>query len=825
MSKFYKNVFLHKGKIHLRSIDNGQHKNESFYYKPYLFISGEGDNTPYRNIHGQPVHRIDFGGTKEAREYISKYSDVAGHTIYGMNRWIYPFIYDEYPGMIEYDPKKISVMNLDIENLMGEEDIVTSIKTTPNEITAVTLSVRGKIISFGCHPFNNPDPANIKYYQCRDEEHLLMKLVDVWSKLQPDVLSGWNISGYDIPYLLGRIIRVLGMEYAKRLSPWGIITPYDIEIKGETVTSYRIEGVAALDYLLLYKKFILVNRESYRLDFIAELELGEKKLDYSEYANLNDLFYKNFQKYLEYNIHDVRLIDMLDARLGLMELAFAMAYDAKINYEDVLVSSRQWDVIIHNHLLDKGVVVNHVTGDASSEAYAGGFVKDPSVGMHKWVVSFDLNSLYPSLIRQYNISPETFIKRVPVPSIDQFLADAPFDHGGYSMALNGCRFASDRQGFLPEIIERMYNDRVIAKSGMIDAEKLYEETKDEKYLVESIKLDKKQHSKKIQLNICYGVLANKHFRWFDINFAEAITLSGQAAIRWVTRDVNKYINKVVGTEGVDYSIMNDTDSCYFTLNAIVEKFVPDHLDNFKKAEAVYKFCEEKVQRVINDSFEQFAKTTNAFENVMAMKSEAIADTAVVCAKKKYAMNVYINEGVRYEKPKTKVVGLEVVRSSTPQVCRKSLKECIDIILTKDEKQLQTFVKGFREEYMKLDFEDIAFPRGISDILKYREGDKGIPIHVRASLVYNRHLKDKNLTGQYETIGNGDKIKFCYMRTPNPIMSNVLAVSDKLPPEFKLHDYIDYVEQYEKSFVKPLRAITDLIGWDIEKRNTLDSLFC
>ena len=592
-----------------------------------------------------------------------------------------------------------------------------------------------------------------------------------------------------------------------------------------------MKGVSILDYMALYKKFTYQNQESYRLDHICFVELGEKKIDYKDegYVNLNDLYERNFQLFIEYNIHDVKLVEMLEDKLKLIELVFALAYDAKVNYNDTLASVRQWDVMIHNYLLERNIVVPQQKPSMVTEL-VGGYVKEVKTGMHRWLVSFDLNSLYPHLIQQYNISPEMFIKRLAgFPSIDQILAGTAIPKTEWSIAANGCAYSKEKQGFLAAIMAKMYDDRVIYKKQMLEVKKEYEKTKDKSLLKEISRLDNMQMAKKIQLNSAYGALGNKYFRWFDINHAEAITMSGQLSIRWIADRMNEWLNKLCKTTNHDFIVASDTDSIYVCLDKLVDMVFTDQSDTKKIVGWLDKVCTEKMEPFIDKSYQDLADHMGAFAQKMHMKRECVADKAIWTAKKRYILNVWNQEGVSYDKAKLKMSGIESVKSSTPQACRDALKKAFDIIMNQSETALQTYIAEFKEDFKKLPFETIAFPRGVTNVSQYmRRGQEmfasGTPIHVKGSILYNKLIDDMKVRDKYETIANGDKIKFAYLKQPNPYRVNVISAPGQLPQEFKLQQYIDYDLQFSKSYIDPLSIILDSIGWSVEKKSTLDDFF-
>jgi DNA polymerase elongation subunit (family B) len=842
MSKFYTHVHLHFDNILLRGYENGERVREIIPCKPYIFVQNNNPNNydkiEFRNLKGKPVKRMDFSSPREARDFINKYKDVSNFEIYGMTNFVYPFINDYYPSEIDYDPKKISIVNIDIE--VAADQGFPNIETADKEITAITMKKDNIYVVLGCGDFVT-DKENVKYIKCKDEETLLMKFLDVWRSkwFQPDVVTGWNVDFFDIPYIVNRVRRMLGENIAKTLSPWGILEERTVEMNGQFNKMYIPVGITVLDYLQLYKKFTFTNQESYRLDHIAHIELGERKLDYSEYESLFDLYKKNYQLFIEYNIKDVDLVDRLDDKLKLIEQVFAIAYDGKVNFADAFTSVRMWDVIIHNYLINQRIVIPQNIKSSKSQQIIGAYVKDPQIGMHKWIVSFDLNSLYPHLIMQYNVSPETYSGKV-----DSINAESGLEKilNGYlkddvirnqmaaqnvTVSASGCMFDRDYQGFLPKLMEKMYNDRVVYKERMIEAKKAQEKNPSD----ENVKLIARNHNmqlaKKIQLNSAYGALSNEYFRWYDDKLAESITLSGQLSIKWIEKHMNEYMNKLLKTNSVDYVIASDTDSLYVNMGPLVEKLI-DENDEVKIVKVLDQFCEEKIQPFIDKCYQELAEYVNAFSQKMAMKREAISSKGIWTAKKRYILNVWNNEGVQYHEPKLKMMGIEAVRSSTPMACRNNIKKAMEVIMTKTEEDMIDFIENFRQEFKKLEFEDVAFPRGCKNLSKWTDATtiykSGTPMHVRAALTYNNLLKKNNMASRYPLIQDGDKIKFCYMKMPNPFLENVIACQNNLPKQLDLDKYINYDLQYEKAFVDPIKTILDVIGWKVERINTLDQFW-
>lgn len=827
---FYTNISQRGNRIYFRGYKDGQRVQFWENYKPYMFVPS--DVGTYKTLSGAKVAKLDFDTIKEAKEYSQQYKDVSNREVYGFNNFQYMYIYDRYKGEINYDPSKVNVASIDIE--CAADEGFPDIALADKEITAVTMRIKGHSVVLGCGDFVTDDPK-IKYIKCLDEDNLLMKFVDVWRAMDIDIITGWNIEFFDIPYLTNRIINRLGMDMASKLSPFGNIRKRGVDFRGQENESYLIEGISVLDYYHLYRKFKFSNQESYKLDYIAQVELGEKKIDYSEYGNLLDLYKNNYQKFIEYNIHDCVLVDRLEDKLKFIEQVMAFAYDAKVNYTDTLTTVRPWDVIIHNYLLDKRIVIPQLkVDDSEGQSLVGGYVKEPKLGLSEWVVSYDLNSLYPHLIMQYNISPETFVKKDELwpglgALLDKRLDLDNFDpNRDYAHAANGCAYTKKFQGFLPSLMEKMYDDRVTYKKKMIEAKKRYEQDnnpEDEKLIA---RYHNMQLAKKIQLNSAYGALGNKYFRWFNHKHAEAITTSGQLAIRWIERAMNSNMNKMLGTSNEDYIIASDTDSIYVEMKSVIDNvFVDKKVDEQKIVDALDEFIEAKIQPFMDSSYAELANYMNAYKQKMMMKRETIANKGIWRGKKMYILNCWDVEGVRFKEPNLKMQGIESVRSSTPQACRNSIKEALGIIMNEDEISLHAFIKNFREEFLTLPFQQVAFPRGIKGMQKYRDSamiyKKGTPIQVKGALLYNNLLKelgDKRL----KPIQNGDKVRFVYLKMPNPIKDTVIAAPDKLPEGVELDKYIDKDMQFNKSFLEPIRSITNVIGWDVEHTTTLEDFF-
>jgi DNA polymerase elongation subunit (family B) len=845
VSNFYTNISVSGKYILLRGVENDKRVRRKVEFRPTFFLSSQ-EKSEYKTLDGDYVKPIQPGTIPECREFLERYKGVDNFPVFGNNRYEYAYIADEYPDDILWDVSKILIAYLDIE--VGSENGFPEPRDANEAITAISIKVKDNYFVFGCGDYVK-HRDDVHYAKCRDESDLIRRFLDLWSRWHPDVVTGWNVEQFDIPYLANRIIKVLGEDEAKKLSPWNRISKRETTMMNRPVEFYDISGVAILDYIQLYRKFTYSQQESYRLDNIAHVELGEKKLDYSEFETLHQLYKHDYQKFIEYNIKDVELVEKLEDKMKLIELALTLAYDNKVNYDDVFTQVRMWDAIIYNYLLRKKIVIPQLSHSTKSSQYEGAYVKDPICGMHEWVASFDLNSLYPHLIMQYNISMETLVEpklyndnmrgfisncNVSVNSLlNQQVDTSILKDLGVTVTPNGQLFRTQEQGVLPEIMDSMYKDRTRYKKLAIEAKKKIETVLEDKnqvtYLEKQVaRYNNLQLAKKVTLNSAYGALGNQYFRFFDTRIAEGITTAGQLSIRWIEKKINEYMNNLLKTNDKDYVIASDTDSIYLNMGPLVKKLYPDTSDTKKVIKFMDKVCDDKIQPFIDASYEELKEYVNAFQQRMEMKRESLADKAIWVAKKNYILNVYNSEGVAYAKPKLKMMGISAIRSSTPSACRAKIKEAINLIMTESENELHKFIEKFRVEFKALSVEDIAFPRSVNGLKEYADAahifKKGTPIHVKGALVYNHLLREMNLTKRYQEIKEGEKIKFVYLKQPNIYNNNTLAFLSGIPKQLDAEQYIDYDLQFEKSFLEPLDIILSSINWKSEKVESLDCFF-
>lgn len=800
--------------------DDGKKVTHRIKYKPTLYLKSKKEKTTWKSLDGIPVEPLQFSSMSELKQFKKTYEGVPEFKLYGNERHIPAFIQGQFPSEIPYDRRLIDIASIDIETSFG--DGFPEIDNPINEILTIAYksSRSDTYIVWGLKPYNEEitqlKHLKIEYRQYADEMSMLNAFIEYWSTPEntPDIITGWNTRFFDIPYMTSRMVFLLGEERVKCLSPWRKIERKDIRIQGTVRTTFDIAGIQHLDYMELFKKFAYTygNQESYSLNHISSVVLDEKKLDYSEIGSLRDLYDADFQVFVDYNIKDVELIERMEDKLGLITLVMTMAYLGGVNYQDTLGTTAIWDSIIFRRLARSKIAVLP-SEEKTTEAFPGGYVKKPQVGMHDWVMSFDLNSLYPNLIVQYNMSPET-------------LLSMPGAEG--ATASNGAVFSKAKKGIIPEIVEELYTKRVTVKNEMLEAKTKLEtiskrKRKDYAYTSGQVaRLETLQTAIKILLNSLYGAMGNKYFRYFDLRIASGITLTGQAVIKHGEKTVNDFLDEFIG-ESKDRVIAMDTDSLYICVNDLIEKFKPNDPIKF-----LDEFGSKAIEPMLEKSFGEFAEQSNAYTNRMVMKREAIADRGIWTAKKRYILNVHNNEGVQYAEPRIKIMGIEAVKSSTPQICRKAMNKMFKIIMSGDESKTQEAVKLFKDHFKTLPADEVAFPRGVNNITKWASRStiysKGTPIHVRGSLLYNRRVKSLALQKKYELIQNGDKIKFLYLMVPNIIQENVISFPGHLPVELGLDKYINYDMQFQKTFLDPIGVILDAIGWTAEPRADLQEFF-
>ena len=836
------NVTRLGGKLGVTSIDTETKQiiRKKVEYEPTLYIRSNRDSK-FKTIYGEPVEPKKFDSMSEANKYIKKNKEI-NVDVYGMEKFQVAYVAETFTS--EYDRDNIRTFIIDIENKMTRADGTKIGKVdaiaAEGELTVITIydSFTNKYYIFGNQiEWNNTSQykVDVEYESvyCQDEKDLALKVLQFWRMNYPDIITGWNTDGYDIPYIINRFRKVLGESATKKLSPWDTIREREFQDDfGNDVIEYTIVGIASLDYLSVYKKNTFSGRESYSLDYIATYETGEGKLDYRDlgFKDLDDLWERDPMLYITYNIIDVKKVLDIDKKNKFLDIMISVAYYAGVNFDDVFSGMRVWDAVIHKYLLDQNIVTPP-NKSAEKETLPGAYVKDVTPGLYKNLMSYDLNSLYPSIIRTLNIGVETIVDtEFPEYNITHHemvdeLKDALIDTSilkehNLTLASNGYMFKNNKQSFLSKLMEDLYNKRRVYKNRMLEEMSLVEKAKvngtdSSPHLKLVTEFKNSQMVMKILLNSLYGVIGNTHFRYYNNNMASAITLTGQSIIKWSERKMNEYLNKLLNTNK-DYVVLIDTDSIVVDFSGLVDKVFPEY-DMEKVTNFLDKVGQQKIEPYLKKIYEELADYINSKDNQMVMARENIASSMLIRKKKAYAMCVQDSEGVRYplDDPYYKVMGLEIVKSSTPKVVQKDIMDLLKSILAgADIKELREQVDEIRERFNKMSPEDIAFPRSANNFAKWEDSvtiyKKSTPIAVRGALLANYHFN--------AGVESGNKVKFITLKLPNPINENVISWSDKIEPS--LVEYVDYTDLYNKAFFNVAQSLVVAAGMDLEASNTL-----
>ncbi|ADM79987.1 DNA polymerase [Aeromonas phage phiAS5] len=916
---FYTNIAIQGNTVLERYIDDaGVSRSRKVTFGPTMYKhSPQGE---MKDIYGKRATAVEFNTISDCRKWMKDMRDINREPL-GMDDFVLQYLYHTYSGPVSFNYEQIDIAFVDIE--VPTDGPFPEPHICDWEIDGIChySTRRKKYYLFTTRPWDVSKSMldkdhkglpcdlldRVEYVFCSSEKELLVKYLKFFRDHTPDVFSGWNSEMFDLRYIVNRYRKVLGDVYANKLSPWDQIIERTIfkdkdsdEEEDEEIVTYELLGIACVDYMAAYKKFTFKTRPSYKLDYIGQVELGMRKMELTEKTYLA-FSQKNPQAYIDYLIRDVDLLVKLDARLSLFHLILSVSYYAKINYNNTFSPLKTWDAIIHNSLHVQGIVVPE-NKRTSKKKYAGAYVKDPVTAFYRWILSFDLTSLYPHIIMGWNISPETIIDQFEMPSIfvkDRMVPDVfgtglvdkkmQVPHNGHSFAANGMRYTREKRGIIPTEIEKVFLQRKAAKNAEFTADKIatvaydiligrkengeadkpaffdpktidlsmkgaaLEQFKDDLlgYSNESLngvvdycrfmeKLENvNQQARKVLINSLYGALGNEHFRYYDVRNAEAITMSGQFAIRWIMRKMNEYMNALCQTENVDYVVYGDTDSIYLTFERFVNLMAAKKgiqvgdIETIRWVDFLSKFAKEKCEPYIDQSYRELAEYVNCFDHKLFMDREIIADTAFWTAKKRYAANVWDSEGKRKLDehgnvvPKLKIMGIETQRSSTPVFAGKSLEKSIKLILTKGEAALQDYVAEVKAEYPKRDYRELASVSSANNIEKNHHNWvplKGCPGHIKGALAYNKTAERLNC----DMIRSGEKIQIVYLREPNHIQSPILAFpsGEKIPDDFNLDldKYMDYMGMYQKHYLKPLENICNAIGWETEKKASLMDLF-
>lgn len=836
--EFYTHSSVKNGKVFYRGyeIKDGIKKrvHGKVSFKPTLYIE-TNEKTEFQSIYGKPLKERKLESISAGREFIKQYDSVFKIHGYAPSRWGYEFIARNFPDVLSVGLSDLKIIGWDIEtkvNVNGPPGVPDPFKAL-EEITHIAFQDRNTLKTTSFTTADVVLEEEDGYYEVlSSEEELLERIITFIEVEDPDIMYGFYCEGFDTPYLINRIRNVLGEEAANRLSPFGVIDEREVEVQGSTRIEYTIVGRTMYDLQALYKKFVLKKQESYSLDHLAKVELGVGKLEnpfntFKEFCESEE--HKN--TFARYNIIDTKRMTEIDQKKGLLALATTISYLTKSNFEDAYSPVRFWECYIASTLMKENTYIAVSRESRGSGTIPGAYVAEPVPGFYEWVVSIDATSLYPSIMKCLNLSPETLKGVIPGVNVDTLLLGKTLvDYGvtgDVTLAANGVMFSKDKLGIVPKLVDTVLVGRRIAKNEMLRLKQLYVDTKDLKYKVESDLQNVLQEALKTAANAFYGCMLQPGFIFYDARLGEAITLTGQYILKTVSSNCDKRFNEFFKTNDYKYVVYGDTDSIFFTLSNIVDKYWKGQPD-LKIVDALDTLMEKKLRPYIDEATDTIARVQNHYTKTIFFKRENVCSGGFWLGKKRYALKVYDSEGVRFPEGDYKIMGIEVVRSSTPMLVRNALKADIALIIDKNLEQLKINVATTRANFDKSLPSVIAFPSSANNLVQYTGTDKpyakGCPIGPRASLLYNSMLERYNLFDRYDKINEGDKMKFIYLKLPNPLQENVIAFVDELPVEFGLHKYIDIETQYEKTYMKPLSNILDAVGWVLEEKASLDSFF-
>ena len=830
----YQNIYYDR-RINKMHIWDDKFGHQTFRYKKYAYVKNRTGN--YVSLYGDKLKRVN-SWDKEQPDLFE--SDV--------NPEIRVLV-DNYTDSDDVSVgHKVMIFDIEVEVTDG----FPNAQIAKNKITSIAfndpltekyycyvLDENGKI---------NKNKSEDTIVSFKDEYDLLNAFFKKYMEIQPTILTGWNVEFFDVTYLYNRASQVVGQTVANLLSPINIVQWSDFQNR------YKIAGVSVLDYLALYKKYTFSQRPSYRLDAIGEYEVGEKKVEYE--GTLNDLYENDLDKFVEYNLQDVKLVKKIDDKLDFIEIARGLAHLGHCPYEDVFMSSRYLEGAILVYLRKNNIVApnRRKKGENNKlEKFAGAYVQEPQSGKHDWVYDLDITSMYPSCIMSLNISPETKLGKIEGWNPEEFLKKdnrktysltqdgnvlnrytetelkRMMDNEQIGIATNGVMYRTDKDGLLPALLRKWFDERV-------EYRKLSKKFHEQNDSVKSDYFDRRQYLQKVVLNSLYGVLGLPAFRFYDLDNAEAVTSTGQSLIKFTRKIGNAYYNKELG-DTKDHCIYIDTDSVFYSALPLVEKRFSD-LDirnEDKMSKAILEIASE-VQVYLNKGYDYFAKKfCNLDKHRFDIKQEVIAKSGLFVTKKRYGLKIINDNGKRVNKMMIK--GLDTVRSSFPTAMREMLSKVLeDILMDVPKEKLDEFIINFKDSMKLMDFNKIAIPISVKGLRKYRKKDGeifkshelGTPVHVKSALYYNDFLKYNQISRQYSGISNGEKIKWVYLKQ-NPLGLNTIAYKGYEDPveilDF-IRLYINPDKLYKQALHKKIMMLYEALGWSepTDSSKTIERFF-
>ncbi len=842
--------------------ENGVRIETDCPYQPYFYYETNSNRHDGISLYGTKLRKVFANSNLDRRK---KIEDLNDHKIYENITPYQQFLVDRFWEVNEADDFSkfpLKVWFFDIETYSPDE--FPKPEEASHMINVITIydTVKETYYTWGINPYT-PKTDDVVYFHCSNEADLLQRFLDFYCEDRPDILSGWNSEIFDVPYVINRVRNILGEDATRLFSPVHdeIMKPiYQRVYRGNfgmTTTKYVVEGVSMLDYLDVYKTFSMGMRDSYKLDNIAHIELGENKVDIGE-TNLAALSIEDWDKFVDYNIHDVRLLVRLEAKLMYMDLARMLSYIGLTPFNAALgtISTVNGRAIVEARKQDPPrVIPTFIKGDDRTEKYEGAYVGEPKRGFQDNIISFDANSLYPSVMVTLNLSPETkvgsivgtdnnkvFVKTVNNKDIEMSYSDFNKWCTKNEIVITRAKklFSQKTKGIFPRITDHFYAIRSGKKEEWNEAReqlhqislKIEKETDEKKLKIlqekskaTQFKIDQLwiwQFTLKILINRIYGYFGNKISQMGDGDIARSITLTGRDVIKQSNIILRNYIKKITNLTDTDLDkndpiIYNDTDSSYCTITPILNHMgISLHVNN-KINDEVYKLVQD-IEDDLNVNIDKWARDTLLTKDPrFVFKRESICDKGVFLQKKRYVLHKLDDEGVVCNK--FKYTGVEVVRTTMPNAIKPYVKKIIEhMIMTENQNTTNEIFEETYEIFKSLPIKDIAFVMGVKEYEKYSihaknwEVKKGTPIHVKSSIYYNKLLEHYGISQKYEAIGSGDKIRYFYTVTPNKFGLNSLGFKYDFPEEFEQDFKIDYEKMFDKIVYSVIDRFYENVNW-------------
>ena len=821
--------------------ETGQRIKVETSFEPYLYVESLDWDGPGKatSIFNTNLKKITFKSSYDRYKFVNETSITRLYHNIGVEQ---QFLLDTFKNDVdspEFAQQPLKIWYLDIEVYAKDEFPTADKAKYPINLITIFDSLSKTFFTWGLKPYTT-QKSNVVYTYCKTEEELLENFLRHLKKDYPDIITGWNIEQFDIPYIINRYTNVFDRDKARQLSPVNTLYYREAiaEKFGKTIGRWIINGISCIDYLEAYRTFTPGEKESYSLNYISELELGEGKLAINA-TNLASLSENDWTNFVDYNIQDVDLVVRMEDKRNILKLVRILAYKGLTQFERALGKVSIVTGAVALQAAKQGFIIPTFKNDKTRDEYNGGFVKEPDKGLRKAIVSYDANSLYPSVILSLNISPETKIGKI-VDKTDTSVKIRLANNKDVELSLEKFKklitkeelsisrykilYTQKFRGVVPNLIDRLYKERVEAKNTSLKYRADIEKYKQSPHTMPSFdvkqaailaeQFDTYQLTFKILLNSIYGIFAQKQSPFFDIDHAASVTLTGQSVVKQASIIVDDYLKSRYNTTS-QTTIYNDTDSLYLTLEEVCNlNKIQVHKNNIVTPE-MHSLVKE-LDNVLNTEIKTWAVAAlNSKDPRFVFKREVICDAGVFLRKKRYILHVLDQEGV--QKNKFKYVGVEIARSSTPTVIKGFIKRVLETaILTENSHESNRVYRDIYSEFKSLPVEDIAIRKNVKEYEKYARHatdysiGKGTPIHVKSSIYYNQLLERFNLESKYEAIQSGNKIKYFYT-APNKYNIKSIAFTNYYPEEFA-DIKVDYEEMFTKIVTPLLQSVYDAMSW-------------